>query len=516
MLRIVGAWPAGTGRADRTALREHTIRDSRTSRSTDVIPREAFVLVPIVAYFAAALVLRPRPLPRAASAMQPKTPAEPPQLEAPCLAAPTSAMAPEMSTPVELHTSLRRAYAMHSIGRESRRGWRAPLRVLDGWTQTPRLLGVAMVLWFAAAYLWQYRLGGQLWPTFRGTYAAGPYLWTVCAAVAFAAWRSTRRPAHETNAVPLAFVAGAFTVSVTVVAGMVAGIGHSPYAHSPYWLLANTFYVGAPLCAFEFGRAYVIRTFGQRVTPAIALTALGATLLGFSYQRLIAWEGPHPEVIFVSSRFLPDLASNLLASFLVYRSGPFAGIVYRGVFAAYKWYSPYVADVPWLATSCIGIATPVVGLLILEGLHVRRRGEGRDQPSRRRAASTAWALTATASLAMLWTTFGFFGVRPSFIPGNSMEPTIDPGSIAVTKVVSPDAVQVGDVVMYRRGPAHVLRRVVEKRPDGMFIFKGDHESTPDPDPVPAEEIEGRLVIDVPYAGWVPIWASRVVQRVSGH
>jgi len=54
----------------------------------------------------------------------------------------------------------------------------------------------------------------------------------------------------------------------------------------------------------------------------------------------------------------------------------------------------------------------------------------------------------------------------------------------------------------------VLHRVVEKRTDGTFIFKGDHNNTLDPDPVLPQQIEGRLLIDIPYAGWVPIWASR--------
>jgi len=75
--------------------------------------------------------------------------------------------------------------------------------------------------------------------------------------------------------------------------------------------------------------------------------------------------------------------------------------------------------------SFIGVATPAVGLWVLEGLYVQREPERDDRPGRRGVPSTAWVLTATASLAILWTAFGFFGVKPSFIPSHSMEPAID-------------------------------------------------------------------------------------------
>jgi signal peptidase len=372
-----------------------------------------------------------------------------------------------------------------------------------------------MVLWFAAAYLWQYRIGGQFWPSFRGTYAFGPYLWTICAAVAYCAWRSAPKGAHETNILPLAFVVGAFSVAALVLTGIVAGMGHSPYAREPFWLLTNTFYIGAPLVAFEFARAYVIRMLGGRVTLAVALTALLATVLGFSYRRFTGWDGSQPELIFFSSQFLPDLASNLLASFLVYLGGPFAGIVYRGIGQMYEWYSPVLADLPWLTASFLGVATPAVGLWVLEGLSGQNEQEMRDDGVRLRAPSTAWVLTATASLAILWFTFGFFGIKPSFIPSHSMEPAINPGTIVVTRSVNPSDIAVGDIVMYQRGRTHVLHRVIEKRPDGTFIFKGDHNNTPDPDPVQEKQIEGRMIADVPYIGWVPIWASRGIQTLTG-
>lgn len=485
--------------------------ERRGTKVWDSIGRGAALLLPIAFSLAVTRALRPR------SHAEPALPEHAqPESVPPSPAAQPLAVPPRISTAAtpRLSYTLPQIFATEGVGI-------APARILtlpaapSAASSTSLLLGVAMALWFAAAYLWQYRLGGQFWPSFRGTYAAGPYLWVVCSAIAFCAWKSTARPEHERNVLPLAFVVGAFAVAATLLAGLVAGLGHSPYARSPFWLLTNTFYVGAPLLAFEFARAYVIRMLKGRVTLAVASTAFIATVLGFSYRHFLAWEGPQPELIFLSSRFLPDLASNLLASFLVYLGGPFAGIVYRGIGEMFEWYSPILANLPWLTASFVGVAAPAIGLWVLEGLSGESEPEANIEHRRIHAPSTAWVLTATASLAILWFTFGFFGVKPSFIPSQSMEPTINPGSIVITRDINPDDVRVGDIVMYQRGRTHVLHRVIEKRPDGTFIFKGDHNNTPDPDPVQARQIEARLILDVPYIGWVPIWASRGVQKLVG-
>ncbi len=378
------------------------------------------------------------------------------------------------------------------------------------------LLGLAVVLAFGAAYLWQYRLDGAYWPSFWGTYAFGPALWALAAAVACVAWRRLPRGEHESNMIVFALIVGLFGVAVTILIGVATAMGHSPYAHAPRWLLTNFWYVGAPLAAFEFTRAYLLRKARSYPTLAIASTAVLFTALGVSYQELFSWTGAHQESVFLGSHLLPDLASNLLASLLVYLGGPFAGITYRGTALLYRWYSPVLADPPWLTASFVGVATPSVGVWVLEGLK-GTDGEAEEEARRGRisAPSTAWVLTSVVSLGMLWFSFGFFGVRPSFIPSHSMEPAVSAGSVVITKDVNAKDVKVGDVVMYELNGANVLHRVVEITSRGMYSTKGDNNNTADPAPVSPEQIRGRLVFDVPYVGWVPIWTTRALQKLSG-
>lgn len=394
-------------------------------------------------------------------------------------------------------------------GIDRRTGWGAGLHGSAVW------LG-PVTFSLGVAYLWKYRYAREFMPSDHGTYLVGPLLWAIAAAIAYLAWRQAPRGEHERNLVGLALVVGLFGVAVSVLVGIYAGTGLSPYGHTPRWLVTNLVYAGAPLVAVEFARAYVLRLFGHWPTIAVAATAAVGASLAYSYQQVLSWQGSESAAQFYAARLLPEVSSNILASFLALIGGPLASIAYRGTYLMYEWYSPYLANPPWLTAAFVGVATPAIGLWVVEGL---TSGPDEADPSGaskpRGGLSTAWVMTAIASLALVWFSMGFFGVKPSFVPTHSMAPSIQPGSIAITRNINPDHVRVGDVVLYRRGRHAVLHRVIARWPNGTFTTQGDANNTPDPEAVFPAQIEGRLLFDVPYVGWIPIWTSRVLNAALG-
>jgi signal peptidase len=180
---------------------------------------------------------------------------------------------------------------------------------------------------------------------------------------------------------------------------------------------------------------------------------------------------------------------------------------------ALTWFSPVLPDLPWLTAAFVGVATPAVTLWLIDSIHAS------DDPSSERARSympsTAWLISGLLSVLMLWFSFGFFGVKPVFIPSNSMEPEVSAGSIAVIRDVSARDVRIGDVILYDLNGTDVLHRVIAEHDDGTFTTKGDDNNTADPQPVQRNQVKGRLVFDVPYAGWAPIWMARALGTLTG-
>ncbi len=89
--------------------------------------------------------------------------------------------------------------------------------------------------------------------------------------------------------------------------------------------------------------------------------------------------------------------------------------------------------------------------------------------------------------------FGWGVVR---VLSGSMEPTFSEGSLlVVSRVVSPDEVSAGDIVVYDAGQSLVAHRVVEVS-DDAFVTQGDANNAPD-DPIGFSQVKARVV------AWTP-------------
>ncbi len=100
------------------------------------------------------------------------------------------------------------------------------------------------------------------------------------------------------------------------------------------------------------------------------------------------------------------------------------------------------------------------------------------------------------------------GRETLIIGGASMEPEIALGAAVVIEPVSPDQIAVGDIVSLRSGEGlksiftHRVTRVIN-RSDGIWIeTKGDANRIIDASITPATNVIGRVVLNVPYGGFL--------------
>ena len=88
----------------------------------------------------------------------------------------------------------------------------------------------------------------------------------------------------------------------------------------------------------------------------------------------------------------------------------------------------------------------------------------------------------------------------------SMSPRLPVGSVVVERPVDPQTLKIGDIATYhQRDGDYVTHRIVAiDRSAGpiSFTFQGDANRSPDPTPVPATAIHGKVWFHVPYLGSV--------------
>lgn len=88
----------------------------------------------------------------------------------------------------------------------------------------------------------------------------------------------------------------------------------------------------------------------------------------------------------------------------------------------------------------------------------------------------------------------------------SMTPTLPVGSIVVVRPVDPGTLRAGDIATYQVAPGkaeyitHRITKINTSTAPTSFTFKGDANRGPDPKPVPAGAIRGKVWFDVPYLG----------------
>ena len=123
-----------------------------------------------------------------------------------------------------------------------------------------------------------------------------------------------------------------------------------------------------------------------------------------------------------------------------------------------------------------------------------------------------WVLVGAMSVSLLWFNTGIFGVRPTLVSGVSMEPKLLAGDVVITREVLTESIEVGDVVRFKQGGVYILHRVIEvQESEGelTFITQGDANNVVDA-PVPASQIEGKVILTIPKIGWVSIAVREVI------
>ena len=90
----------------------------------------------------------------------------------------------------------------------------------------------------------------------------------------------------------------------------------------------------------------------------------------------------------------------------------------------------------------------------------------------------------------------------------SMSPAFDTGSVIFVEPMEPEDIREGDIITYRGlGDSSLLttHRVMGIEGSGQdleFITKGDANDVNDPYPIPGENLVGRVVMSVPYLGFL--------------
>ena len=345
---------------------------------------------------------------------------------------------------------------------------------------------------------------------FARTYVIQPILWGLLAWVILSlpGYKPAGGLRLKSTIIRVALIVGLFQLAFYLIGGLFSGFGKSPYSFTPTGILTNLVFVGSMLVGMELSRAWLINRLGRKHTLlAVAFVAVLYTLLSIPLARITGLRPELASITYVNSTVLPALAENMLASFLALLGGPLAAIAYRGILQAFWWFCPILPNLPWAFKGLIGVVVPIVGLVvanILRSSRLRRRQARRESEG----SLAGWVVTTIVAVAIIWFAVGLFPVHPTTVIGGSMRPTLDVGDVVIVVEVPADTIEPGDIIQFREAEGsttvHRVVEIQETEGNTVFVTQGDANRAPDPEPVLADNVVGKVVFNIPKVGWAAI------------
>lgn len=118
-----------------------------------------------------------------------------------------------------------------------------------------------------------------------------------------------------------------------------------------------------------------------------------------------------------------------------------------------------------------------------------------------------------------------FSDSVAIVRSGSMSPAMPAGSLAVAVPIAPEDVKVGDIITFKPPPDPTIKnpdvtvshRVVEvQNEEGLyFVTKGDANEEPDSFLLPAANVQGKVIFNIPRLGYVTNSIMRYIRSWLG-
>lgn len=93
------------------------------------------------------------------------------------------------------------------------------------------------------------------------------------------------------------------------------------------------------------------------------------------------------------------------------------------------------------------------------------------------------------------------GYEPAIVMSGSMEPTYHTGSVMLIDTNQKKDVRIGDTIAFITGGEYIAHRIVDTCDKG-YITRGDANKSRDPWVVAYTDIKGKVVMSIPWLGYV--------------
>jgi len=369
----------------------------------------------------------------------------------------------------------------------------------------------------------------------QAIYIAQPIIWIILAIITFIIakhegldilkykkirrWQLGKEPYHT------AILLGGFHIAILVIAGLFFGFGENPNMINTQTFFIFLLYITTPVIGMEITRTYLIKKstpYKKNITLMIAIIALFYMAIQIKTTEILTLNLSDPTILleFIGKNIIPLFAVSLFASYLAYYGGAIAPISYLLIVKGFQTYSPLLPDLEWVFKAFIQVIVPTIGFLLIQSSiqDINLPSKIGRRISKRKDPTLGWLAIAVVALLIILFSFGYFGAKPTIISSGSMQPALEKGDMVLIEHVQLEDIGEGDIIQYKMGNIPTVHRVydIQTKENGeiLFITQGDANNEPDVEPVKPEQIQGKVVFNIPKIGWIPLSLKILANRLG--
>ena len=313
------------------------------------------------------------------------------------------------------------------------------------------------------------------------------------------------------------FIVVTIYLMVEFLIGLIVGYQKSPYSHTFLNNIKNTLIFLIPVIMQEYARLVLVnhtKRYKKPLTIAIIVLfiLIDLNFIGFTTNF------SNFEVAFkyTFTTIVPLIAKNMLFTYLVSVGGVVPSTLYRILMMGYSIYLPILPNISWFITSLAGIFIPLAVYVFINYREVRMNRRSSRELIRESSPVSYIPITIFAVVLMLFV-LGYLPYMPIAVKSNSMSPVFERGWVVITKKITEEqlkTIEKDSIIKYRLNNNYIIHRVIdiETDKDGNLLFttKGDANNAPDVDKVKAEQIDGVVIMQLPYIGFPSVWLSELL------
>ncbi len=215
-------------------------------------------------------------------------------------------------------------------------------------------------------------------------------------------------------------------------------------------------------------------------------------------------------VDFMGDIVFPCVASGILYHYISKRYGALPVILYRLLMTLYSVIIPIYPRVPAAFLSFLKIAFPIITVLFMGLLYERKKESFSRKKARVQIIVSTFVVILMAAFMMLISCQFRFGMI--VVATESMTGSIDKGDAIVYEEYDGQAIETGQVLVFRKNKTVYIHRVVKiEKTDGQvrYYTKGDANDSNDTGFITRENIIGLTDLTIKYIGYPTLWVREI-------